>query len=115
VGKTEGWRYKTQAYSVRGGSNEDGSSSAQEVGKGSSEEDCLGDQPSEALPRDMELVIFRLVQECLTNIRRHSESETASIRIARETNQITLDIRDQGKGTPARVWLRFNSDARASE
>ena len=50
------------------------------------------------LPREMELVIFRLVQECLTNIHRHSESETASIRIVREPNQITLDIRDQGKG-----------------
>ena len=56
------------------------------------------------LPRDMELVIFRLVQECLTNIHRHSESETASIRIAREPNQISLDIRDQGKGmSPARL------------
>jgi PAS domain S-box-containing protein len=56
------------------------------------------------LPRDMELVIFRLVQECLTNIHRHSESETASIRIARESNQIALDIRDQGKGmSPARL------------
>ena len=40
------------------------------------------------LPHDMELLIFRLVQECLTNIHRHSESETASIRIAREPNQI---------------------------
>ncbi len=50
------------------------------------------------LPREMELVIFRLVQECLTNIHRHSESKTASIRIARESNQIALDIRDQGKG-----------------
>jgi signal transduction histidine kinase len=50
------------------------------------------------LPREMELVIFRLVQECLTNIHRHSESETASIRIVREPNQITLDIRDQGNG-----------------
>ena len=50
------------------------------------------------LPRDMELVVFRLVQECLTNIHRHSESKTASIRIARESNQITVAIRDQGKG-----------------
>ena len=50
------------------------------------------------LPRDMELVIFRLVQECLTNIHRHSESKTASIQISRESNQITLEIRDQGKG-----------------
>jgi PAS domain S-box-containing protein len=50
------------------------------------------------LPPEMELVIFRLVQECLTNIHRHSESKTASIRISRESKQITLDIRDQGKG-----------------
>ena len=56
------------------------------------------------LPREIELVIFRLVQECLTNIHRHSDSATASIRIARESNQITLDIRDQGKGiSPARL------------
>jgi PAS domain S-box-containing protein len=56
------------------------------------------------LPTDMELVIFRLVQECLTNIHRHSESKTASIRLARESNQITLDIRDQGIGMlPARL------------
>jgi signal transduction histidine kinase len=56
------------------------------------------------LPREMELVIFRLVQECLTNIHRHSESKTASIRMARESNQITLDIRDQGKGiSPQRL------------
>jgi PAS domain S-box-containing protein len=56
------------------------------------------------LPRDMELVIFRLVQECLTNIHRHSETKTASIRIVRESDQICLDIKDQGKGmSPARL------------
>src|SRR5579864_288092 len=56
------------------------------------------------VPRDMELAIFRLVQECLTNIHRHSESNFASIRIARDSNQVTLDIRDQGKGmSPARL------------
>lgn len=56
------------------------------------------------LPRDMELVIFRFVQECLTNIHRHSGSNTASIRIAQESNQITLEIQDQGKGmSPARL------------
>jgi PAS domain S-box-containing protein len=50
------------------------------------------------LPRDMELVVFRLVQESLTNIHRHSESKTASIRMVRESNRVTLDIRDWGKG-----------------
>lgn len=56
------------------------------------------------LPGDMELLIFRLVQECLTNIHRHSESKTAVIRMARESNQITIEIRDQGKGmSPERL------------
>jgi two-component system, NarL family, sensor kinase len=56
------------------------------------------------LPRDMELVVFRLVQECLTNIHRHAGSKTASIRIAREKGQVTVDIRDKGKGmSPERL------------
>jgi PAS domain S-box-containing protein len=50
------------------------------------------------LPHAMELAIFRLVQECLTNIHRHSGSSTASIRIARHTDGITVDVQDQGKG-----------------
>jgi signal transduction histidine kinase len=53
------------------------------------------------LPRDMELVIFRLVQECLTNIHRHSGSKSASIRLSQEANQIILEVRDQGKGMAA--------------
>lgn len=52
----------------------------------------------------MELVVFRLVQECLTNIHRHSGSKTASIRIAREQGHIAVDIRDTGKGmSPGRL------------
>lgn len=61
------------------------------------------------LPHEMELVIFRLVQECLTNIHRHSKSKTASIRIARDSKQITLDIRDQGKGMSAERLAEIQS------
>jgi len=50
------------------------------------------------LPRDMELAVFRLVQECLTNIHRHSGSKTASIRIGRDANRVTMEVSDQGKG-----------------
>jgi PAS domain S-box-containing protein len=50
------------------------------------------------LPRDMELMVFRLVQECLTNIHRHSDSKTASIRIIRKADTITVEVRDRGKG-----------------
>src|SRR5580700_7222621 len=56
------------------------------------------------LPSELELAIFRLVQESLTNIHRHSGSKTASIRIDRESNQVSLEITDQGKGmSPARL------------
>ena len=61
------------------------------------------------LPGELELVIFRLVQESLTNIHRHSESKTASIRIDRESNQIILDIRDQGKGMSSERMAEIQS------
>ena len=50
------------------------------------------------LPSDMELLIFRLVQESVTNIHRHSGSKTALIRIEREENTVDLRIEDQGRG-----------------
>jgi PAS domain S-box-containing protein len=50
------------------------------------------------LPRELELVVFRVVQESLTNIHRHSGSKRASIRIARAPKAITMEIEDSGKG-----------------
>jgi len=56
------------------------------------------------LPSEMELVIFRLVQECLTNIHRHSGSKVALIRIEREENTIHVTVEDQGRGmSPERL------------
>ena len=52
------------------------------------------------LPRDLETTIFRIVQECLTNIHRHSGSTTAGIRITRDSEYIDLEVRDYGKGIP---------------
>ena len=53
------------------------------------------------LPLDMELLLFRLVQECLTNIHRHSGSKTARISIARKPAEIVASIEDNGKGIAA--------------
>lgn len=50
------------------------------------------------LPADMELAIFRVMQECLTNIHRHAESKTARIRLVRENARVCLEVRDEGKG-----------------
>jgi len=52
----------------------------------------------ERLAPEVELAIFRLVQECLTNIHRHSGSKTAVIRIAREPDKICAEVQDHGKG-----------------
>jgi PAS domain S-box-containing protein len=52
------------------------------------------------LPREMELALFRIVQECLTNIHRHSGSKSATVRLTRTPEGVALDIEDQGKGIP---------------
>jgi PAS domain-containing protein len=53
------------------------------------------------LPADLELPIFRIVPESLTNIHRHSGSKTARIHLSRTTCNVLLEIQDQGKGIPA--------------
>jgi len=52
------------------------------------------------LSRDLETAIFRLVQECLTNVHRHSESAVARIRLIRSEDEIRLEVVDEGKGIP---------------
>jgi PAS domain S-box-containing protein len=52
----------------------------------------------ERLPRNLEIAIFRVVQECLTNIHLHSESPTATIRLSRAPCKIILEVQDEGKG-----------------
>ncbi len=50
------------------------------------------------LPRDLETAIFRIIQEALTNIHRHSGSRTASIQLTVAGEEILLTVSDQGKG-----------------
>jgi PAS domain S-box-containing protein len=49
-------------------------------------------------PRDLEIAAFRIVQETLANVHRHSGSSTAKINIWRSTSQLRLKVEDQGKG-----------------
>jgi signal transduction histidine kinase len=57
----------------------------------------------------MELAIFRVVQECLTNIHRHSGSKTALIRIGRERESVRVEVRDHGKGISPERLLEIQS------
>lgn len=50
------------------------------------------------LPQDLELTIYRIVQESLTNIHRHSGSKWAGIRLIQEPDRITLEVADRGRG-----------------
>src|ERR1700722_14001834 len=50
------------------------------------------------LPRDLETAIFRVVQECLTNIHRHSESRVARVHVTSSGGEIEIEIEDEGKG-----------------
>jgi signal transduction histidine kinase len=52
------------------------------------------------LPRESETAIFRVVQECLTNIHRHSGSAAARIRLRQRDSEIVVEISDKGKGIP---------------
>jgi signal transduction histidine kinase len=52
------------------------------------------------LAKDLETAIFRVVQECLTNVHRHSGSPVAKIRLSRSADEVQLEVRDKGKGMP---------------
>ena len=52
------------------------------------------------LPRELETTLFRIVQEGLTNVHRHSESGSVTIRIVRSPDLVSVAIADAGRGIP---------------
>jgi signal transduction histidine kinase len=50
------------------------------------------------LPKDVELALFRVMQECLTNIHQHAESSSASILFALGDDEVLLKVSDRGRG-----------------
>jgi signal transduction histidine kinase len=61
------------------------------------------------LPRESETAIFRVVQECLTNIHRHSQSPIARIRLRQHDRQVMVEIEDRGKGIPPEKQIQMAS------
>jgi len=55
------------------------------------------------LSRDTELALFRVLQESLTNVHRHSGSQTAHVELSTRQGMAVLEIRDNGKGMPSAV------------
>jgi signal transduction histidine kinase len=50
------------------------------------------------LPTEAELAMFRVLQESLANVHRHSGSETAEVRLLKEDGNAVLEVEDKGKG-----------------
>jgi len=66
------------------------------------------------LPDEMELAIFRMIQECLTNVHRHSGSISATVRLSHDNDHhIRIEVKDQGKGIPPDKQADLNSLDRA--
>ncbi len=59
------------------------------------------------LPQPVELALFRVLQESLTNIHRHSKSKTAEIELKRLQREVVLTVRDYGIGMPTELIENF--------
>jgi signal transduction histidine kinase len=64
----------------------------------------------ERLPRDSELALFRVLQESLTNVHRHSGSQVADIRLSVKEDIFTLEIEDRGKGVSRELFEEGGED-----
>lgn len=60
------------------------------------------------LPREIETTIFRIVQESLTNVHRHSGSTTAEVHLRRECGRISVEICDNGKGLETKNYRTYS-------
>jgi signal transduction histidine kinase len=60
---------------------------------------------------ELETMLFRVVQECLINIHRHSGSTKASIRLSETVDHIVLEVEDEGRGLSAEELSRIASGA----
>jgi len=63
------------------------------------------------LPEDLETALFRIVQECLTNIHRHSGSSVAEVRLNRSGRMVLLEVADRGRGISPEKRKALDSEA----
>jgi len=62
------------------------------------------------LPREVELAMFRVLQESLTNVHRHSGSLIAHVRLLASEGMATLEVADEGKGVPPGILKETSHD-----
>ena len=68
-------------------------------------------EPIERLPREVEIALFRVLQESLTNVYRHASAQSVDVRILCNDEHVTLTVADDGRGIPHDVLARFRDGA----
>ncbi len=63
---------------------------------------------------EIELALFRVLQECLTNIQRHSGSSTAHVDLSFAGGLVILKVWDNGKGISSEAMVRFRTNSSLS-
>jgi two-component system, NarL family, sensor kinase len=62
------------------------------------------------LASDQEIAVFRIVQECLTNVFRHSKARQVWVTLAQRESQLAITVRDDGKGVGLEI-TEFKPDS----
>jgi signal transduction histidine kinase len=66
-------------------------------------------QELERLPDVVELALFRVLQEALTNVHRHSGASKAHVLILQDEDKVLLEVRDNGRGLPKELLTQFGA------
>lgn len=63
------------------------------------------------LPDAVEIALFRVLQESLTNVHRHSRAKSAEISLDVDAEQVTIQVRDHGRGMPPNVIRQIEAES----
>jgi signal transduction histidine kinase len=72
--------------------------------------ECVFPKDDVRLPSDVELTLFRVLQEALTNVHKHSKSTEVWVTLSYGSGCVRLTIKDAGKGIPKELLCRLQRD-----
>ena len=62
------------------------------------------------LPEAVEIALFRILQESLTNVHRHSHALSAEIKVEADAEQVSIDVKDHGRGIPGYILRHVDGE-----